>query len=500
MNIRLLLLISLSSTLWSCTQTEKKDEHDAHTEPKVQYTAYTTDYEVFAEADPFVAGDSANVLAHFTHIPGFTALDSASVSMVLSINGKETRQTLDKPTRKGIFSFDIVPDIAGKALLRFEITYGTIKKEISIPQVEVFDTEEKADAAAEKIVVSRTNTAVFTKEQSWKVDFSTETLKTELFGQVIKTTGQVESSSDDAILVTAKTDGIVIFTNNALLEGMAVTKGMPLFSISGNDFAENNTAVRFAEAENNYIRIKADYERAVLLAKDKIVADKELTLIKNQYENARISYENLKNNFNTSGQRVKAPMNGFVTQVLAKNGMYVQAGQTILTISQNKSLQIMAEVAQKYAGMLATVHGAAIRSVQNDKVYTLEELNGRIISYGKSVNPDNFMIPVHIQIQNTGNFTSGSFVEIFLKTDQGSTAITVPNTALLEEQGVFFVFVQINPELFEKREVMVGGTDGIRTEIRKGIKPEERFVSRGAVYIKLAQATGTLDAHSGHVH
>jgi hypothetical protein len=110
------------------------------------------------------------------------------------------------------------------------------------------------------------------------------------------------------------------------------------------------------------------------------------------------------------------------------------------------------------------------------------------------------MIPVHIQIQNTGNFTSGSFVEIFLKTDQGSTAITVPNTALLEEQGVFFVFVQINPELFEKREVMVGGTDGIRTEIRKGIKPEERFVSRGAVYIKLAQATGTLDAHSGHVH
>lgn len=500
MNIRLLLLISLSSTLWSCTQPEKHDEHDAHAEPKVQYTAYTTDYEVFAEADLFVTGDSANVLAHFTHIPGFTALDSASVSMVLSINGKEIRQTLDKLTRKGIFSFDIVPVVAGKGRLRFEITYKQVLKEITVPEVLVFDTEEKADAAAAKVLVSRTNTAVFTKEQSWKVDFSTETPKTEQFGQVIKTTGQIISAPDDAIMVTAKTDGIIVFTNNLLLEGASVTRGMPLFNITGNEFAENNTAVRFAEAENAYFRIKADYDRAVLLAKDKIVSDRELMHIRNQYEDARTRYENLKNNFNASGQMVKAPMGGYLNEVLVKNGMYVQAGQTILTISQNKSLQIMAEVAQKYAGLLPFVQGAAIRSVQNDKVYTLDELNGRILSFGKSVNPDNFMIPVHLQIQNTGNFAPGSFVEIFLKTGQGSTALTVPNTALMEEQGVFFVFIQVHPELFEKREVLIGGTDGIRTEIRKGINPDERIVSRGAIYIKLAQATGTLDAHSGHVH
>ncbi|MCK7461958.1 MAG: hypothetical protein MZU84_07820 [Sphingobacterium sp.] len=58
----------------------------------------------------------------------------------------------------------------------------------------------------------------------------------------------------------------------------------------------------------------------------------------------------------------------------------------------------------------------------------------------------------------------------------------------------------MTPELFEKREVLPGVTDGIRTEILKGIFENERIVTQGAVFIKLAQSTGTLDAHSGHVH
>ncbi|MBC8319158.1 MAG: efflux RND transporter periplasmic adaptor subunit, partial [Bacteroidetes bacterium] len=93
-----------------------------------------------------------------------------------------------------------------------------------------------------------------------------------------------------------------------------------------------------------------------------------------------------------------------------------------------------------------------------------------------------------------------SFVEIYLKTLTNSEALTVPNTALLEDQGSYFVYVQTTPELFEKREVKIGVTDGLKTEIIKGIAYNERIVTKGAILIKLAQATGTLDAHSGHVH
>ena len=79
-----------------------------------------------------------------------------------------------------------------------------------VPDVNVFASDEEAHEASEKYVVSTTNTTVFTKEQSWKIDFSTDHPKSEPFGQVIKTTALVQSSQGNEMIVTAKTNGIVI--------------------------------------------------------------------------------------------------------------------------------------------------------------------------------------------------------------------------------------------------------------------------------------------------
>jgi multidrug efflux pump subunit AcrA (membrane-fusion protein) len=105
-----------------------------------------------------------------------------------------------------------------------------------------------------------------------------------------------------------------------------------------------------------------------------------------------------------------------------------------------------------------------------------------------------------LQVNNSGIFTPGGFAELFLKTQSGVQALTIPNSAIMEEQGNYFVFVQVHPELFEKREIVLGTTDGMRTEVKSGIQPNERIVSKGAIAIKLAQSSGALDAHSGHVH
>ena len=193
-------------------------------------------------------------------------------------------------------------------------------------------------------------------------------------------------------------------------------------------------------------------------------------------------------------------MSGFVKQVLVKNGTYVDAGQPIVIVAQNKTLLLNAEVQQKYASMLGSITSANIRTVQDNQTYSLEQLNGKVLSYGKATNTDNYLIPVALQIDNIGSFTAGGFVEVYLKTVTNTLALTVPTTSLLEDQGTFFVYVQVTPELFEKREVKIGATDGVRTEIRNGLNNDERIVTIGAILIKLAQATGTLDAHSGHVH
>ena len=513
MNLKI-FIVALSATIFTaCNQQNKAeadhDDHDheavagpsdEHEEPKFQYTAYSNNFELFAEADAFVAGETANVLSHFSVLPDFKAVETGTIKLVVTVNGKETSQTLEKPTRKGIYSFDIKPETSGAGSLKFEITNEKGSFEVLVPEITVFVNHDEAHKAAEAVGISKTNATVFTKEQSWKVDFSTGFPVTGPFGEVIKTTALVQPSQGSEVVVSARTGGIVQISANNLLEGKEVSNGQSLCSITGSNMADNNISVRFTEAQSNYKKAKADYERAQELAKDKIVSEKDLIAAKNQYENSKAVYENLNRNFSAAGQTVVSPMSGFIKQVFVKNGAYVEAGQPLVTVSQNRTLTLTADLPMKYAAVLGTVQSANIRMHHDKRTYTFEELNGKVLAYGKSAGAGSYLVPITLQIDNSGGFIPGSFVEVYLKTLTNTEALTVPVSALLEEQGSYFVWVQVTPELFEKREVSAGKSDGIQMEIVKGLRSDERIVTLGAMLIKLAQATGTLDAHSGHVH
>ena len=144
--------------------------------------------------------------------------------------------------------------------------------------------------------------------------------------------------------------------------------------------------------------------------------------------------------------------------------------------------------------------GAVIKTMGTRRTYDFSKIDGELLAIGNSAAEGNFMIPVHLRTNAVEDFIPGDFVELYLKTSEGANKLVVPNSALLEEQGYFFVYVQLSPEMFEKREVKTGETDGLQTEIVEGISPDERIVTQGAMFIKLSQATGALDPHAGHVH
>ena len=51
-----------------------------------------------------------------------------------------------------------------------------------------------------------------------------------------------------------------------------------------------------------------------------------------------------------------------------------------------------------------------------------------------------------------------------------SNVLAVPNEAITEAQGLYFVYVQVHNDAFKRTEVTIGQTDGIRTEIKSGLK------------------------------
>ena len=88
-------------------------------------------------------------------------------------------------------------------------------------------------------------------------------------------------------------------------------------------------------------------------------------------------------------------------------------------------------------------------------------------------------------------------MEVFLKTTPLRSCITVPVEAVMEDQGVRYVFVRHESDSFLRREVEVGTSDGRKVLVRKGLEAGDEVVVSGAVHVKLASVTAVP---SGHTH
>ena len=93
----------------------------------------------------------------------------------------------------------------------------------------------------------------------------------------------------------------------------------------------------------------------------------------------------------------------------------------------------------------------------------------------------------------------GSFVEIYLLSQPMQDVLSLPESALTEEQGSFFVYRQLDEECYEKQLVTVGASDGERVQILSGIRAGDRIVTEGAYQVKLASASNAIPAHT-HEH
>lgn len=477
--------------------------HDQHNhDEKLQLTAYSQLYEIYLEATPFVAGKSSRLLTHITLIENFKPLQEGAVTVTLTVDGSSISKTVDQPEQPGIYLFDIEPESTGDGLLTYSIKTeeDDNDKKIAMPPIKIYSESCDAyDAAAEEMVVG-INSSHFTKEQSWKIDFATEEIVEEQIGEVIKATGQVRSAPDDEHVIVSSVSGILQFSGKNLVEGSYVTAGEYLFTVDGSKMADNNLTVRLTEAESEYFRTKAEYSRKSELAKDRIVTESELLKAEAEYKNAEANMNNLKRLTSSGSHSVTAPVTGYIKHLSAKNGELLNAGEPVMVITQNRNLIVQAELQPKYFELLQHVSRANIRTTESNRTYSFSGRANELITYSRATDRENPLIKVTLPLKDTDTLLPGSFVELYLISGGERNMVGVPNGAIFEEMGNYFIYLQLTPELFEKRPIKRGLNDGVRTEIVEGLKVGDRVVTEGAIMIKLSQATGAIDPHSGHVH
>lgn len=322
-----------------------------------------------------------------------------------------------------------------------------------------------------------------------------ETINPGTFHGVIHTSGKVMSASCDETTVVATISGRVAHANH-ISEGMQISAGASLFTITsaGMQVADGDPVQR---AKIEYEKAERDFRRAELLIKDKIISEKDFAVAKAEYEAAKLTYNAVMKNRSAGGSVVSAVKGGFVKQCMVNDGDYVEAGQPLLIITQNQHLYLRAEVPERRFNELNGIQCAKFRTSYSDQLYDITDMGGHIQSYGRSAEVNNSYIPVIFEFNNTGDIVQGSFADIYLITKERPNVITVPLTALTEEQGLHYIYIQEekDADCYKKREVQLGQEDGERVEILEGLKGGEKVVVRGAVQVKLASASNAIPAH-----
>lgn len=460
------------------------------------YTRYTDDLELYVEFPPLVSGIPADFIVHISEIHDrFVPLREGVVTLSLIVGEKEVRNRIDSAASPGIYLLSLTPVTTGKGSLFFDIKTMNYSARVVIGEITVYPDPETAHESQNHEMSSTEVT--FLKDHAWKTEFQSVALTRESFHSVIHTSGQLLPAQGDATIATAPANGIVFFTGNRIAPGVEVGAGSALFNLAGGPLVEGNPEAAFREAQAQYDVARANFQRSSELVTDKIISEKAFLEARLNFDRAEIAYVNIAKNFSLSGQIVKAPVSGFIRNLYVSEGQYVETGAPLASISKNRKLILQANLSQKYYASLPGITSANFRMAGSPAVFNTEDLAGRLISYGRSTELSSPFLPLIFEIENTGNLVAGSLAEIYLISTPIQQALLIPVTALIEEQGLFYVYVQTGGESFEKREVSLGPGDGLRVQVLHGLSEGERVVTKGATQIKLASSTGAVPSH-GH--
>lgn len=353
--------------------------------------------------------------------------------------------------------------------------------------------EEHNHASADK-EEEHSDEISFTKKQAEAVGLQVETVSEGVFTQVIKVSGQIQIPQGDETTLAATSNGIVSFVSPSITEGAAVRAGETLVNISAKNILEGDPAVK---AKIAYEAAQKEFQRAEELVKDKIISAKEYEQTRLRYETARTVYEAQAANVTASGVRVSSPVGGYIKNLSVGQGDYVSVGQALLTVSQNRRLQLRAEVSERHFKDLKNINSANFKPAYENTVYRLSDLNGRLLSFGKTSGDGAFYIPVTFEFDNVGDLIPGAYVEVFLLSVPQNGVISIPVSAVTEEQDLYFAYLQLDEEGYKKQEITLGQSDGERIRVLSGLNAGDKVVTKGVYQVKLAATSSiTPEAHS----
>jgi len=197
---------------------------------------------------------------------------------------------------------------------------------------------------------------------------------------------------------------------------------------------------------------------------------------------------------------LRSPMNGYVREIKANTGVFVQPEMSLFEIVDNHHLHIDLKVFEKDLPYIK--EGQIIQfSLQSQPDELMEAY---IFAIGKALDRAERTVDVHAEIkEEKGNLLPGMFVEARIILDDKKVP-TLPDDAITVDKGLFYIFVKEEEHEdethFVKIPVLKGVSDFGFTEIKllEALPENAEIVTEGAYFLMAQSKKGEEGA--GHHH
>lgn len=346
---------------------------------------------------------------------------------------------------------------------------------------------------------------VSTKQQK-QLEIETAVPQQKGISEQISATGELILAGDAEVTISAPLTGIISVSRPLPYVGRQVSKGEVVALIEQPlrpDGGAGQLATAYSEAKGRVTLAEQEYNRARQLYEAKVAPRRRLEEAEVALETARAALNPLAASVGSipaDGGKLalRAPVSGTVVELLSGTGRGVEAGGGIIRIVNTERLWLKANLPAIDLGRLPDRPQATFVIPGHRNQYRA----GKVISVGSMLDQQSRTLPVIFQVSNSGNrLKGGMFATVSISTGSSVTGLVIPEDALVEDEGRFFVYLQTAAEWFARQEVQIGSKNGGMVQITKGLDQHDKVVTRGSYYVRqAAMAGGKGDPHAGHNH
>jgi cobalt-zinc-cadmium efflux system membrane fusion protein len=500
------LLVGAGSTWLVLRRVPPKVEPHAAEEETFPISVWTDRTEVFIEHTEIEPGTPAEFLAHVSVLATGEPRTSGAIAYLITPSDPLKSGGLEisdaGPVRPGIY----------KTRLTFEAGHWRLAVRIDSETIDLGEFHAHAGGEKHDHADEPAEGISFLKEQQWKLRTRAEPLQRARLVQRLRVPGIVTAAPGTRAALSAPVEGRLLgplpSVGDKVVAGQVLAQVQPPFSDFGAKLIESEAEIVRArvaldQAENSASRIRKLVAEKARPERDLLDAEFALRSAKANHEAA----QSLRAAYEKSGARlagdglpvfeIRSPIAGTIVRVAGNVGEHVHPEDAIFTVLDSSRVRIEARIPEGDVGRLGGTRAA---------VYETPDAPGRRRPAGDApvfispeVDPATRTVALVYELANEEDLRLGMALTLLVETARAEDGLSLPETAIVDEEGRSVAFVQVAGETFQKRDLALGIRDAGRAQVLSGLAEGERVVTKGAYAVRLASVATSIPAH-GHEH